>query len=930
MLLSLWLVLAAWNPALAESLRDTRLDPVIRDIQIRVNSPAGQEDRLRSLALSLVTVASGRPLSSQDLVSSLEALKKSGLFKAIHVPDPAPAPGPDGVILLIELTPNDRIRDIEVTGAFPVLEGSIEKAMTLKVGGVYDPLVLENQKTLIKNELRSQGYPDSRVTISADPRGTGGVYDITIIIDKGESLHLGKVTFSGNKSVSDTRLKFMTQVWKASCLFGGARRFRAKQVDQDIRTLISFYRSSGFYDAAVTSKIQPGASPLDRDITFEVQEGPRYNIRFSGNKAFWDTTLKKLMVLETRGNADDIGLTVSRRNIQDKYMGAGYPDVTVAVKKVEETRQEKGVRTIEFLIREGIKYRVDSIEFKGNTSFSNDDLGGLIRTETAGMFRDGAYVPSDLEQDLGAIQGFYAAHGYPDAHITVDTAVTRGPTGDENLVSLVYKVHEGTRVQVNSVKLEGLTVISREKALKILDLKPGIPLNPAAVKENETRLSEAVSENGFPYNTVSTISEPALGTEGVDLTYRVEEGQHVTMGQVVAVGNTRTRPSVFSRAAEQKPGTPFSLKKLLETERNIRNINSLESTDFRVMGLKEGTGTVNLLAEVEEKRPYFVQASVGYDSDTRANGNFTLGDHNLLGFDIGSQARAGYSETGHSGGLSLTRNDFWGTGTDVIMDLSTETSRQQNTDFEVRSNTGTVTLSRNLFPHTQGLVSFRYENRKQYGGDAGCGDTGDTGCSDSRSIITLNPSLTYDTKDSFLRPTKGIKALFQTTQSYGLTSDLDTFVKAGTDLKYYFTPMNRLTFALRGRYDQIFSTGGSTDVPEDQLFFLGGTTTVRGFETNLLRHDSDGSAVGGKCSVLGSLEARIDLGMNVEFTGFFDTGSICDSGDSQGSDGFRSSVGLGFRYVTPIGSIGFLYGWKLDRQPGETAGAFHFSVGYTF
>ena len=49
-----------------------------------------------------------------------------------------------------------------------------------------------------------------------------------------------------------------------------------------------------------------------------------------------------------------------------------------------------------------------------------------------------------------------------------------------------------------------------------------------------------------------------------------------------------------------------------------------------------------------------------------------------------------------------------------------------------------------------------------------------------------------------------------------------------------------------------------------------------------------------------------------------------------GSDRFRSSVGLGLRYITPIGPMGLLYGHKLDREEGESAGRFHLSIGYSF
>jgi len=41
-------------------------------------------------------------------------------------------------------------------------------------------------------------------------------------------------------------------------------------------------------------------------------------------------------------------------------------------------------------------------------------------------------------------------------------------------------------------------------------------------------------------------------------------------------------------------------------------------------------------------------------------------------------------------------------------------------------------------------------------------------------------------------------------------------------------------------------------------------------------------------------------------------------------------VGLGLRYITPIGPMGLLYGHKLNRKDGESAGRVHFSIMYTF
>ena len=119
-------------------------------------------------------------------------------------------------------------------------------------------------------------------------------------------------------------------------------------------------------------------------------------------------------------------------------------------------------------------------------------------------------------------------------------------------------------------------------------------------------------------------------------------------------------------------------------------------------------------------------------------------------------------------------------------------------------------------------------------------------------------------------------------------------------------------------------------VANDQLFFLGGSASVRGYDENMLRFDRNNNPVGGLSSASGTIEARIDLGHQIELCLFTDTGILSQYQVPDIGGGFRSSVGLGLRYLTPIGPVGLVYGFKLDREPGESPGRFHISIGYSF
>lgn len=63
---------------------------------------------------------------------------------------------------------------------------------------------------------------------------------------------------------------------------------------------------------------------------------------------------------------------------------------------------------------------------------------------------------------------------------------------------------------------------------------------------------------------------------------------------------------------------------------------------------------------------------------------------------------------------------------------------------------------------------------------------------------------------------------------------------------------------------------------------------------------------------------------------FLDAGALGDTAGMPMGQEFRTSACVGLRYLSPIGPLGFVHGWKLDREPGESAGRFHVSIGYIF
>lgn len=901
-------------------------EPVLERIDVEIPEDATDARALVAMARSLIVLRTDEPFSPRKFEASVEALRKSGLFRKIDVPDPDF--DADRIVLIFRLVPAPRIRNIVVRGGFPLLEREILAAMTVFTGDAYRKPELEASREALVELFRQEGYIDPRIRVTGEPEA--GDYVVRVDIEKGPFFRVEVVEIRGNRAFSGIRLKLRLDTAKAALLPRGMGRFAEKAVEADRENLLAFYRGRGFPEAEVEASVEKRPDDRSARIVFAVNEGPRYRIEFEGNEAFWNRTLKKDLVLAERGNASGLGMRRSLRNIQERYREAGFLRARVRTEEETEETDDGAVRRIRILVEEGPRSVVREIALEGAEAIPEKKLRGQILTRTPGILAKGGYVPSVVEEDRKAIRAMYRKEGFLETEVTADSDRGEATPEGERPVSVAFRVDEGERTLVASVDFEGLTVLDPDEVRKALALKVGEPYRDFMVSSDESVLSERISEAGRPHVSVTGRTRISEDGRRAEVTYVVDEGPFVETGEIFFTGNFRTRERILRRESALTPGEPFSLKAMLGTERNFREIAALETVYYTPLGLEERAERVNLLVTVEERKPYLFEVGAGYDTAREFFVKTRLENRNLLGLNLRGWLSGEYSGIGYRVETGVAEPRLFGTRIETTLSFFAEEQEDPNQGFGVRSYGAGIGFGRPLGRHIDASLNFRYESREQYVLDGRPILPEDAALYEQRSLLVTTPAVTYDSTDSFVRPTRGARLSASVDISTGLENSLDDFFKYRLDGRYYYSPLDRLTFALRGRYGYIDPFGTDSTVPDDQLFFLGGIGDVRGFRENRLRFDENGSPVGGREALLGGLEARYDLGLNFEVALFLDTGAIREPPVDAGLDKFRSAAGLGLRYHTPIGPIGLLYGRKLDPEENESAGRFHFSIGYSF
>ncbi len=890
----------------------------IDEIQVNIVAPPDRQAIDEDLARRLIPLRPGDTVTESAIAASIDAIRLSHRFSAIHVDSQTTS---RGETLVYTLTPYPYIKDVRIRGNYPLFETDILNQMTLYPGDPYTEKDLSEQKAAIVKRYQRAGYIDPQVSVRVLPHEQGENAVLVVDIDKGPYYRLGALTFAGNQGISDGMLKLHMRVWRSSLLPVG--RFSEYRLKKDNDNLLQYYRRKGFAEAKLTYQTTLADDGRHVNVSVAIQEGPHYTVSFMGNQRFWDLTLKKDVAIYEDGNLRTVGVRKSVRNIKQRYRQAGFLETQVKAQKKPVPDAPIETVDLQFTIQEGPGSVVESVTLSGNHSIEEKAIRKQLLTRPPSLLHNGAYVPETLEEDVYAVTTLYMQQGFQERSVV--STVNFNPNNTQVRVTL--DVDEGPRTTVRSIGIKGLPEISETEAKAALAHRCNGPFRQSTLEADKETIASLVAEKGYPHVVVQASVSFSQDQTRADVAYRVDPGPQVKLGDIFISGNLRTKEQVIRRELEIQPGEPLSLRSLHDGQRNLRDLSIFHDVSYRTIGLQEKAPTVNQFVEIEEAKPYYTEFSTGYESDSGFYGRTKIGDHNLFGLNKDLWASGEVSETGFRVETRLTEPRFWGTHVTASIGAYHEELTEFNQPFGTRTTGGSLSFGKDWGDHWATALTFRLEKRDQFSVEDRSADTTEE---DTRTIFVTTPYIRYDSRDSFVRPTRGLLTSLSVDVSKGIQNQLDDFVRYQFDTRYYLTPVKRITLATLARIGQVISYAGTAEVPDDQLFYLGGIQDVRGYKENLLRFDENGDPVGGKRAVVGSLESRIDLGMNFELTAFFDIGSVQNTQVESGSDRFRSSVGLGLRYITPIGPMGLLYGHKLNRQDGESAGRFHLSIGYSF
>ncbi|MSP91482.1 MAG: outer membrane protein assembly factor BamA [Myxococcales bacterium] len=676
-------------------------------------------------------------------------------------------------------------------------------------------------------------------------------------------------------------------------------------------------------------------------VRFQVLERPSIAaVEVRGNDAQSEEEVMKVVDLRANHLYSAADADANVQKIKDMYTDEGH--FLATVRHHTEPLGGNQVRVV-FDIEERAEVKVRHIELLGNDGVPDTDIKAVLRTKEgtflSSVSKDGNFKRDQLDYDVQVIQYLYLTRGYIQAKID-EPVVSLSP--DLRYISISIRVREGPQYTVGKLAVVGDSVEAPEKLQKDLTLLSGETFNYANVQADGQKLAAAQKNFGYAHATVSNESVPNAEKRTVDWTYHIQKGKKCYFGQIVMAGGGSTRDKVIRRELTVIEGDLYSEAKLQESQARVQRLGYFEKVEIktRPTALPQ---VLDLVVEVKERTTGTFQVGMGFSSVDNFITTAQISKDNFLGRG---------QKMSVQGQLSSVRQMFQGSfwepyflDTNVTFSLDLFSYEQLYTDFARRSTGGGMNWGYRLSDTLHADVGSSIETvTTQIGGLSGRTEVPVAALFASGLTSSLKGSLSYDSRDDRMFPTKGWHLSGGVEWATPYLGSTNAFTRYSLRARRYFPlPLEGvLKFNLVGGLIQA-PTGGV--VPLFERFFMGGIYNVRGFARNTLGPtisiptSGDPLAglsafnIGGTRQLYLNNEIEVPIvkaPMNLRGLVFFDIGNAFGEDEKIALSTLRSSFGWGVRWFSPVGPLRFEWGVPLVKKAGEESLVFEFTIGNAF
>ena len=651
---------------------------------------------------------------------------------------------------------------------------------------------------------------------------------------------------------------------------------------------------------------------------------------FKNNDRLKDEDLQLIASQINFSKSNKSSLNLFIEEIRNIYETFGYNNVQIDYS--EKKYPDTNTVDLTFEINEGKITKINKIIINSNNAILDENIRTIIKSKTkkiTNIFANNNYKPNVVERDKYLISNYYKELGYIDVKVETKIEYLKN-----NRVNIYFYIEEGEAYSFSLINIDDNNSILDNKTLDSLNEEIKIFLynektfSISKVNNLEKSLSSIILNSGIDYFEIQTFEKKENDNKVIVL-FQVLPIIPKYTNQINIVGNSRTFDHVIRRELEIVEGDAIYDSQIQIIRDKLISLNLFESVNLIKEEIDEDK--INLIIEVEEKQTGTFNAGVSLgtlDGFALVTG---LRERNFYGTGRSLDVLVNTSNDKNQFKLITTDRLSYENDADISYsinykqeDFSNASSYKLDT-FSSGIGIGYV-INSNLYHN----IDFEYALKDYQITNSSTVSNTILSSSGSNISYLIKNNLRFSTLNRGFISKTGNYINFNNTIETP-TSSNNGFVKNLITLKKYFSS-NKSIYSIQGKLGNIFSLNNN-DILTDDKFSLGGRS-LRGFDVfGAGPRNSRTSYIGGNNLAVLKLDYSYEITRQSDFPFYLnifnDYGLIWENKTTpvQSDNNLRSSVGFGIRYYSPVGPIGFTWGFPIMDEQYDIKRMFLFSVG---
>ncbi|MCQ2599271.1 MAG: outer membrane protein assembly factor BamA [Alphaproteobacteria bacterium] len=462
---------------------------------------------------------------------------------------------------------------------------------------------------------------------------------------------VSKIDVSGNQRMDSESVRIISDVHIGDKIDTERTNQIAKKLQES-----GYFSKINVYMSGNTLKIDIAESPTINVVTVE------------GNDEISTDDLKKEIRTKERTSYDESIIGADVRRMLTLYQRKGYFGTKIDPKKI---KLENNRVNIVYEITEGHPTYISDIKFTGNKKFRSRELRSEILSREHAWWRFmtqfDVFDEDRILYDQQMLRQFYLRNGYVDFQVLNTTGLF---TPDREYYSVTFDVSEGEKYKFGKIDIDNpFPDVPMDVLTRVLKVSSNTTYNVDLVEETMSALRSAVADYGYAFINVEPVPTKNDTSHTIDMIFKIQKTNRIYLNSINILGNVRTFDSVIEQLIPMRSGDPFSLQTIETGRQNLMRTRYFKDVQMIPTRIADAN-MMNLDIKVEEQPTGELSGGFGWSNINGFMIDAGITENNFMGRGQTVQLRGSIAQYQKQALFSFTEPFLFGRPLSAGFDIS--------------------------------------------------------------------------------------------------------------------------------------------------------------------------------------------------------------------------------------------------------------------